>query len=321
MPRRRRHHRPELHGQRKTVVLQSGYGEGPFDELYPHMLIEDVGLQVMPLGPRWTEREFAVALVPVSEAFEELISDALEPQGREGLTDAACQFMRETAQLAMQYGRAIYELVYLRDSEDAVAAIEFAYVPPRSITLGGDEYLQRVPEELAAQWDVPTEIRGPASDLMFFEPPIPASTIRRTLIALAEVGRPELPDFVEREMLGEASVGYSSTEEIRFKDLAMAEVSRDIGWDMRNMFTGRDTFLEYYTIVRRLRFERFLANFREHLISQLNTYLISIGEAVGETGQLVVSGLPTEADIAAAEISLQRGDRDFKEILEPFSSG
>jgi len=37
---------------------------------------------------------------------------------------------------------------------------------------------------------------------MIFEPPIKASVIRRTLVALAEVGRPELPGFVEKEMLG-----------------------------------------------------------------------------------------------------------------------
>jgi len=319
MRRRRRLHRPELHGQRNTVVLQTGYGDRPFDELYPHMLIEDVGLRVMPLGLRWTEREFAVELVPSSERFEELLSEALEPDGREGLTDSTCHFVRETAQLAMRYGRAIYELVHLRDEDDGVAAIEFAYVPPRSITLEGDDYLQRVPDELAAQWDVPTEIRGPASDLMIFEPPIKASVIRRTLVALAEVGRPELPGFVEKEMLGEESVGYSSTEEIRFKDLALAEVSRDLGWDMRTMFTGQETFLEYYTIVRRLRFERFLARFRSNLVDGLNTYLASIGEAIGESGQLVLRGLPTEADIDTAEASLKRGDQDFKDLLEPFS--
>jgi hypothetical protein len=319
MPRWRRLRRPDLSGQRNTVVLQSGYGEGPFYELYPHMLIEDVGLRVMPLGTRWTEQDFAVELVPASERFEEMLAEALEPEGREGLTDAACHFIRETAPLAMHDGRAIYEIVYLRDESGAVAALDFAYVPSRSVSFDGDEYLQRVPEDLAKQWNVPTEIRGSARDLMVFEPPIKASTIQRMLLALAEVGRAQLPDFVEKQMLGEENVGYSPTEEIRFKDLALAEVSRDLGWDMRAAFTGNETFLEYYTIVRRFRFERFLARFRQRIIDQLNTYLSGIGAIVGESGQLVVRGLPTEADIDAAEISLRSGDRDFKDILEPFS--
>jgi hypothetical protein len=144
-------------------------------------------------------------------------------------------------------------------------------------------------------------------------------TVRRMLTALDEVGRPELPEFVEQEMRGEARVGYSTTEDIRFKDLALAEVSRELGWDMRNAFTGREIFLEYYTIVRRLRFERFLARFREQLIEKLNSYLLQIGEVVGERGQLALTGMPTEADVDAAMDSLERGDQDFKDLLAPFS--
>jgi hypothetical protein len=319
MPRRRHRRRFDLHGKRNTVVLQSSYGEGPFDEMYPHMLIEDVGLQVMPLGTSHTEREFAVELLPASERFEALLAEALEPNGRDGLTDAACEFVRETAQLCMHYGRAVYEIVYLRDDDGELAELEFAYVPPRSITVDGSRYLQRVPEELAQQWEVPAEIRGPANDLMILTPPIDPQSIHRTLLALAEIGRPQLPDFVEKQMLGEEDVGYSFTEEILTKDLALAELTRDLGWDMRAMFAGRDTFVEYYTTVRRLRFERFLANFRSTLVDQLNRRLIDVGKVVGESGQLVLTGLPDEDDIAAAEESLRRGDKDFKDLLAPFS--
>src|SRR5438105_3109130 len=79
--RHRRRQRQELHGRRRTIVYGSAYGEHPGDSLYPHMLIEDIGLRVMPLGRRWTEREFSVELVPVSERFEALITDALKPEG------------------------------------------------------------------------------------------------------------------------------------------------------------------------------------------------------------------------------------------------
>lgn len=319
MPRRRRRQRFDLHGKRNTVVVQSSHGERPFDELYPHMLIEDVGQRVMPLGTRYTERTFSVELVPASERLEALLADAFEPSGRDGLTDAACEFFRQTAELCMRYGRAIYEIVYLRDDDGELVELEFAFVPPRSITVDGDRYLQRVPEELAQQWDTPTEIRGSVTDLMILTPPIEGETIYRTLLALAEVGRPQLPDFVERQMLGEEDVGYSATDEILTKDLALAEVSRHIGWDMRAMFSGRDTFLEYYTTVRRLRFERFLVNFRTTLVEQLNRHLLEIGKVVGADGHLVLQGLPREEDIAAAEEALRHGKKDFKDLLEPFS--
>jgi hypothetical protein len=318
MPRRRRINRTDLAGQRNTVVVQA-YRDSPFDELYPHMLIEDVGLRIMPLGRRWTDRDFAVVLEPASGSLEELLSQALKPEGREGLTDALCEFVRETAQLVMHYGRAICELVYYRDENDVVAAIEFGYVPPDSITIEGAKYLQRVPAELAAQYEIATEIRGPASDLMIFDSPIQAPALHRMLMSLAEVGRPVLPDFVQKQILGEENIGYSSTDEILFTNLGLAEASRDVGWDMRSMFSKDDYFLEYYAIVRRLRFERFLIQFRDRLIDQLNSYLVGIGEIVGETGRLTVTGLPTDADVNAAEASLEHGDKDFKDLLEPFS--
>jgi len=319
MPRRRRIHRTDLAGQRNTVVVQN-YEPSPFDELYPHMLIDDVGLQIMPLGRRWTDREFSVELHPASERLEQLLSQALDTHGHDdGLTDAVCEFVRETAQLVMHYGRAIYELVYLRDEEGAVAALEFGYVPPKSITIKGARYVQRVPEELAAQWEIGTEIRGPANDLMVFDSPMKAQALHRILMSLAEVGRPVLPEFVEKQMLGEENVGYSSTDDIRFQQLGLAEACRDIGWDMRSMFSRDDHFLEYHALVRRLRFQRFLIRFRDRLIDRLNSYLVGIGEVIGETGQLTLVGLQTEADVDIAEASLERGDRDFKDLLEPFS--
>lgn len=318
VPRRRRINRTDLAGQRNTVVVQN-YEPSPFDELYPHMLIEDVGLQIMPLGARWSDREFSVDLHPASERLEQLLSQALDRDGIDGLTDAVCDFVREAAKLIMHYGRAIYELVYLRDESGAVAAVEFGYVPPKSITIEGSSYIQSVPEELAAQWEIETAIRGPASDLMVFDAPIKAQALHRILMSLAEVGRPVLPDFVEKQMLGEENVGYSSADDIRFQQLGLAEACREIGWDMRSMFSRDDYFLEYHALVRKLRFQRFLIRFRDRLIDKLNSYLVSIGEVVGEVGQLRVSGLPTEADVDVAEGSLLRGDRDFKAIFEPFS--
>ncbi len=283
------------------------------------MLIEDIGLRVMPLGRRWTERDFSVELVPPSERFEGLIADGLKPEGYEGLTEGVCDFMRESAQIAMQYGRAIYEIVYLTDDRGDVASLEFAYVPPNSIDEEGDAFIQHVPQEISVGRELPAEIRIARRDLMIFEPPLEPARIVRMLEALAEVSRPDLPEFVQQEMQGEASVSYSATEGIRFQDLAVAEVSREIGWDARSGLTGKETFLEYYVVVRRLRFERFLARFRQSLLEQLNSYLSVIGEALGENGQLVITGMPTEADVDAAEDHLKRGDSDFGELLAPFS--
>jgi hypothetical protein len=318
MPKRRHHRSPNLHGSRHTVVIP-GYDGGLFDELYPRMLIEDVGLRIMPVEQRWTDRAFSVDLEPSSEHIESLLSAALDPGGHGSLTDAVCSFVRETAQTVMVYGRAIQESVFLRDEAGELAGIEFAYVPPDSITIDGGLYLQRVPADLATQWGIAREVRGPASTLMVFDSPLNPETLRRMLTSLAEVGRPVLPDFVEKQMLGEENIGYSPMDEIRFKQLALAEASREIGWDMRSMFSGDDYFLEYYAIVRRLRFERFLIRFRDRVIDQLNEYLGRVEDVIGAAVRLKLTGLPTGADVDAAEASLAAGPPSFRELLEPFA--
>jgi len=143
-------------------------------------------------------------------------------------------------------------------------------------------------------------------------------TLRRLLEALATINRPELLDFAEAQMRGEADVGYSTTEAFRTQELATAGLTKDIGWDMRSSLTGKETFLEYYVIVRRLRFERFLLRFRDGLIDQLNQHVLAIGQTIGHPAELVVSGLPTESMMDAAVRSLEAGDKDFKDILAPF---
>jgi len=55
------------------------------------------------------------------------------------------------------------------------------------------------------------------------------------------------------------------------------------------------------------------------LLDALNSALISVGNVVGETCKLAVTGLPTEDDVLAARRLLKRGESDFKGILEPFS--
>ena len=321
MTRRRRGSGDEgvpLHGRRKTVVVPARPGPDVSNELYPHMLIEDIHLQVIPLGKNWSKRDFEIGLVPHSDELATLLAVGLEPDNYQGLTDAVCHFVREAAQTVMTRGRAVYEIVYMRDGTERIRAMEFAYVPPDSIERDGDLYIQRVPEEVANQWEISTTISVNADSLALFEGPLKPRKLRRLLEALAAVNRPELLDFVEAQMRGEDNVGYSTSEAFRTQELATAELTKDIGWDMRAAFTGRETFLEYYVIVRRLRFERFLLKLRQGLIDQLNRHVRALGEAIGHPAELVVSGLPTESTIDTATRSLEAGDGDFRDILAPF---
>ena len=111
----------------------------------------------------------------------------------------------------------------------------------------------------------------------------------------------------------------AETAKHHFCLLEIGAVDRDVETGVHLDETGHvETFLEYYTIVRRLRFERFLAH-RRDLLERLNSYPRVVGEILWESGQLVIAGLPTEADVDAAEESLKRGDSEFRDLLAPFS--
>lgn len=317
MPRGSRQPIYELNGRRRTVLFQDDNTETRFSELYPYMLMEDVRLRVMPLGARFTEREISVDLEPASGSFENILSQAFHPDGPGSLTYSTCHFLSECSQIVMAFGRAVYEIVYLRDSTGTVARIEFEFVPPTSIEIGDDWAVQHIPAEIAAHREISAEIRIPRADVILFEPPFPTKKLKRMVDALAQVSRLDLPEFVGQELRGETKVGWSASEDVHFKTLAVAEVCREIGWDARGMF--REEFLEYYEIIRRLRFETFLALLRRSLLGSLNSALVSIGTVLGETGKLVVTGLPTEDDVLSARRRLERGQSDLKAVIEPFS--
>src|SRR5574337_53754 len=80
-------------------------GRDYFRQMYPHMLIEDVSVGIMPIGGRTERRQFAAHLVPAAEAAERLVAEALGRGHERDLGAAMCDFVRECAQVVMAYGR------------------------------------------------------------------------------------------------------------------------------------------------------------------------------------------------------------------------
>jgi hypothetical protein len=104
---------------------------------------------------------------------------------------------------------------------------------------------------------------------------------------------------------------------IRAHRLAIANACKDLGWNARGVI--EENSLEYYVLYRRLWFERFRVELRDHLIGTFNEGLACAGEKVGFAGQLTIEGVPTISDVEAAESHLAAGDIPFHDLIEPFT--
>ncbi|AWM39014.1 hypothetical protein C1280_19850 [Gemmata obscuriglobus] len=65
-------------------------------------------------------------------------------------------------------------------------------------------------------------------------------------------------------------------------------------------------------------FQRLVIRIREAIIETLNQTLECVGSVIKPLGRLRVEGLPTSNDVDDSLGHLDAGDRQFKELLDPF---
>src|SRR5829696_7097285 len=117
----RRHKRHRLHrSQRAIYYLDDQDRRDPslrrlpdyFSSLYPKMLLEDVGMFMVPV------RGARVELAPSDEAAETIVADAISFRDHgSDLSWVAHQFFNLCAQRVMAYGEDVYAIVYLSPAQ------------------------------------------------------------------------------------------------------------------------------------------------------------------------------------------------------------
>ena len=207
---------------------------------------------------------------------------------------AAHQFFEMCAQRVMAYGEDVYVIVYLSEAEGE-EAISFDLMPihPATVVRDRGKLAQYVPKSQRRQQNAPEYIELPADQTVVFQPPEHLrGRVAQTLDALASVGMSLMPDWATEE-LGEPrkQVSLDRNAYARACQLAIADAYKDLGWDARG-FINKD-MLRYYVLHRKLRFERFRIQLREHLLGTLNEGLARAGKNVGFAGRLTVEGVPS----------------------------
>ena len=322
----RRHKTHKLHrSQRVIYYLDDQDRRDPglrrlpdyFSSLYPKMLLEDVGMFMVPVtGAR-------VELVPSDQVAEQVVADAISLRDHgSDLSWAAHKFFNVCAQRIMAYGEAVYAIVYLSPAQDE-NPVDFDLVPihPATVTRKKGTLAQYVPASQRQGPNAPEYIDLPPDQTAVFRAPDNLRpTISRTLAALASVGISNMPDWAMEELAtSRRDIPFDGSAHRRAHGLAIAEACRDLGWDARSLNSEKANVLEYYWLHRRLRFERFKIELREHLLGTLNEVLARAGREVGFAGQLMVEGVPSLEDVEAAESNLVAGNTSFNDLMDPFT--
>lgn len=299
------------------------------DDAVVHMLLRDIGLQVMPVGSRYTGRDFAARIEPVDPAVTRVIVHGLNgasrtQSDRDDLADSACDFIKHCARGMLGRGRVVFEWLECPPSERRQGRT-------RTEDYGGQWFrlVDRPARWRGHQWVYPART-GTWDDRRQETRTIATSKVvvfrqsrrvrRRTRVMmdrLSMLGAASLPGV---DLLSDGAMEQIRRVDVpaftRSQGVSKARATRHIGWDARGAF--REHITEYYWLHRRLVFEEMLLSLRETILASLNTALVRIGKELGFTAQLRLSGLPGPGDIEDARSKLRSGSASLHDVLAPF---
>lgn len=285
---------------------------------YPHMLIEDVSLGIMPIGGRIEKRGIRVSLTSGDELLEGKIAEAFPDAGRyRDFPVAVCEFFRQSAHLVLAYGEAVYEVAFTKEKDSGkISGFELAFVQPKTIYHRLGKVFQYVPLTVAKKHGVPQNVEVDPQTIITMTPPVSATSWEQSMEALVIISDLAMPEFVLKGITAGINTRYDFSNHQVWRIRAIADATKEIGWNTRG--TIQEQCLEYYTMYRQLQFERFKIRLRAEILGKLNAALLQAGKVLGFDSQMVISGLPTLEDVSTAEAALKSGSKTFTEIISQF---
>jgi hypothetical protein len=290
-----------------------------YDKFYPHMLIEDVKLRVMPIGGRTSKKEFNISLDPPDPKVQQMIENAISPDRyHHGLAGTICDFVADCAVHLLIFETVTYEIVYLSEPKNGkTVGFELVRINPFTLVQRGASLLQFLPDEHTKKLNERRCIDLQPERTLTFK--LPVSTqgkldqMMQSMVFLSLTS----PDFFMEELVaGFRKTPYDVTAHHHLRQAALAQVTKDFGWNARNLFQNEAT--EFYLIYRYLKFEKFKIELRNKILDTLNAGLELVGKQLGFNTKILVNGLPTLDDVQSAHNHLIKGDTPFEKILEPF---
>ena len=290
-----------------------------YDEFYPHMFIEDVKLGIMPISGIVSKKKFNISLDPPDPKLQEIVENAISPDRyHHDLAGIICDFIANCAVNLLIYETVIYEVVYLSEPKNGkVVGFELVQINPFTLVQRGNSLSQFLPDEHTKKLSERRCIELQPERILTFKLPVNIQGKLDQIMESMRILSLTSPDFFMKELAaGFRKTPYDVTTHYHLRNVALAKITKDFGWDARNSFEKEAS--EYYLIYRYLKFKKFRMELRNIILDTLNAGLELVGKQLGFNTKILVNGLPTLDDVQTAYNHLLQGDIPFGEILEPF---
>lgn len=284
--------------------------EGSHLEGHAFLLARDVPLGILPIRGSREHPSFQVKLDPPDESRENWLIGLLHigRYERHSLDEAVVDFVETAANYIGYHGEVFLEL--LTDHQGRPVRLD--PLPPGPIIRTPRAYLQVVPkpdrEHLRKRY-----VRVPKEAVWWLGLPEElgsARTYRRLLRRLETLSHP-MPRFALESLDMGRSNAYDFSAHRKACDQLMERATKQWG-SVPSLQRPVDGSTEYFFIARRLAFLHCQALLRENIISKLNRFLVRLGLE----NKVVISGIPTNTQIASTLQKLHVGDVTFAEALD-----
>lgn len=281
---------------------------------YTDMFREDLSF----LLPSYDQASSVIRLEPASQNVEQLIEEALCVHHARGFAAAVSEFIRFAAMSITGYGVAYYEITYESETLDKEpVAFHFQRIDPESVLIVGTAVYQKIDPRVAQERRCPKWIHIPRKTVLKLSPPGRwVAEFRQIAYALTVLSRVTLPDFAIPDIARSRSVPVDNLDYLNTQQMAVLAATKRTGWNIRGLSSGKIS--GYYWFQRYLRFEKLKIQLRNELVNGLNDGLQRAGAKLGFSARIVVSDLPSESDVSAAECELDLGSKVMGEIIKPF---
>lgn len=210
-------------------------------------------------------------------------------------------------------GKIYFEIISDKTNKKFV----FRNIPNYSIIKFGPLILQYVPLDVRKKENLPFLILLENKDIFLIELPFLMKwKIKKMIYGLKYINsKIIIPKCFSKQMEQNYElVNYDYNFYKKKTDHLFASITKDIGWDGRKAFNN---ILEYYSLKRRMRFERFQLELRNSIIKGINiglkkSYINEIAPSIKCQNFLSLE------DIENAEKDLLEGNKNFNDIMKPF---
>ena len=298
-------------GARRSVAyFPSRSGATPMERAF--LFTRDVPLGIMPLRRARDRPEFVVTLDPPDAGVEEWLTRFLDVGQftQTTLDEALVEFVESASRYLAYLGEVFFEL--LPPDEGDGPPTQLAPLPPGPVRHLPGRYLQIVPKADREAMEGRRYFAVPSDAMWHVRLPSSLGSPRQHRRMLRRLERLSglMPDFAMRSTDLGQSESYDLSAHRKASELALERATNRWG-TIPSLFQVKGT-TEYFLFARRLQWHAAQAGLREHLIVELNALLSRLEVA----HRLVVSGLPTAADISHAIALLKAGEIDVAEAMK-----